>query len=162
MSSMAVSLDIAHILILHGATRWNFPPSSTALDTSSCQLNTFRLQLELPCPHLDPEISEQTLGNHSGFSLKRERDQTACCTRVFFLHREHHISCNISSSHGALMTRLPEQQEILTPSQHSLPARLPAPAMPCFSLSKKCSSSFYFTLLPATSLYQDTNTSKSD
>lgn len=52
-----------------------------------------------------------------------------------FLHTELHISCNISSSHGALMTKLPEQHA--TPhSQHSLPARLSAPDIPCSASSR--------------------------
>lgn len=152
MSSVAVSLDIVHILILHGATSWNFPPSASGLDTSSCQLNTFRLQLELPRPHLDPETSEQTLGNQSGFSLKRQRergrDQTASCTvQVVFLHREHHISCNISSSHGALMTSLPEQQG----SPHSLPTLTTCQAAStshALVLSPGRAALFFFLLFP--------------
>lgn len=48
---------------------------------------------------------------------EREIKQPPAQHKVF-LHREHHISCNISSSHGALMTSLPEQQG----SPRSLPA----------------------------------------
>lgn len=82
-------------------------------------------------PHLDTESSEQkqTLGNWSGFSLKREIKHPFFTLQVF-LHTELHISCNTSSSHGTLMTKLTEQHRN-SYSQHSLPARLSAPDIPC-------------------------------
>lgn len=63
------------------------------------------------------------------FQLKRARDQTPPFALQVFLHTELHISFNISSSHGALTTKLPEQHRsprYLPGSQHQTPPALVA------------------------------------
>lgn len=111
---------------------------------------------QLPVEHIQVTVGTPLSPPRSGnFKLKPGWLPSVCSeetqrsnsllhnTRVF-LHREHHISCNISSSHGALMTSVPEQQG----SPQSLPAlstcQAAAPAMPCFSLQEVQLISFFF------------------
>lgn len=150
-----------------GHSSHSHPTQSHFVEFSS-QCKWFGHQ-QLPVQHIQVTVGTPLSPPRSGnfradtwqplrFQFERERSNSLLHnTRVFCIENTTSLATfplHMEPSRPVCQS----SREVLSPSQHSLPARLPAPAMPCFSLQEVQLVSF-FTLLSASSLYQDTNTS---